>query len=221
MNYRTLQVVVTLVLGLSVLAGLVFHLWRISRPVQKIEDLATVPLADVLAAVKREIEAATPYLSTEDLPLASVKLELQVVVLEGTSGEGKAMLLPLGITTKASASEVTSRTQTVTVLLEPPSPNITKSEIDLTKLGLASAIRAVHEGLRSGMNQPPRLEPKKIEIVLAFGVKRQTASSSGLELKAFGGALTTTTDIDATQKIELVFAQAKTAVTSKEVSGWD
>ena len=180
---RGLLFVSTLIVGLLVLAGLGVLLWRIYRGPGRIEDVETIPLSQVLAAVKRELRAAETAGGSDFLPLSAVKLELHVLTQTDTQGEVKPVLLPLSAFSKLAAAEEVSRTQKVEVTLEPPKPDLTQGSVDLSDLGLASAIKSVREDLQQGMDVPPRLEPTQVVIELAFGVKRSLESAAGVELE--------------------------------------
>jgi hypothetical protein len=180
---RGLLFVSTLIVGLLVLVGLGILLWRIYRGPGSIEDVETIPLSQVLAAVKRELRAAETAGGSDFLPLSAVKLELHVLTQSDTQGEVKPVLLPLSAFAKLGAAEEVSRTQKIAVTLQPPKPDLTQGGFDLSNLGLAAAIRSVREDLQVGMDQPPVLEPTQVAIELAFGVKRSRETAAGVELE--------------------------------------
>lgn len=206
---RGLLFISTLILGLVVLVGLTVLLWRIYRGPGRLEDVQTVPLSEVIAAVKRELRAAETVTKSDFLPLAAVKLELHVLTQSDSQGEVKAVLLPLNAFTKLAATEEISRTQKISVKLEPPEPEVTKGEIDLSDLGLAAAIKSVREELQKGVDQPPRLEPTQVGIELAFGVKRSQSSEAGIELEVIHAGASAKYLTSSLHKITLDFQYPK------------
>jgi hypothetical protein len=206
---RGLLFVSTLLIGLLVLAGLTVLLWRIYRGPGRIEDVETIPLSEVLAAVKRELRAAETVTKSDFLPLSAVKLELHVLTETDSQGEVKPVLLPLNAFSKLAATEEVSRAQKISVKLEPPKPDLTKSEIDLSDLGLAAAIKSVREELQKGVDQPPRLEPTQVVIELAFGVKRARSSEGGIELEVIHAGASEKYLTSSLHKITLEFQHPK------------
>jgi hypothetical protein len=213
---RGLLFVSTLIIGLLVLAGLGVLLWRIYRGPGGIEDVETIPLSQVLAAVKRELRAAETAGGSNFLPLSAVKLELHVVTQTDTQGTVKPVLLPMSAFAKLAATEEVSRTQKVAVTLEPPKPDLTQGGIDLSDLGLAAAIKSVREDLQQGINEPPRLEPTQVTIELAFGVKRSLESSAGVELEVIEAGASDKYLTSSLQKITLEFKHPKSEAKAGE-----
>lgn len=206
---RGLLFVSTLLIGLLVLVGLTVLLWRIYRGPGRIEDVETIPLSKVLTAVKRELRAAETVTKSDFLPLSAVKLELHVMTQADSQGEVKPVLLPLSAFSKLAATEEIARTQKIVVKLEPPTPEITKSEIDLSDLGLAAAIKSVREELQKGVDQPPPLEPTQVVIELAFGVKRSRSSEAGIELEVIHAGASEKYLTSSLHKITLEFQNPK------------
>ena len=216
---RGLLFVSTLIVGLLVLVGLGVLLWRIYRGPGRIEDVETIPLSQVLAAVKRELRAAETAGGSDFLPLSAVKLELHVLTQTDTQGEVKPVLLPLNAFSQLATAEEVSRTQKVAVTLEPPKPDLTQGSIDLSDLGLAAAIKSVREDLQQGMDVPPRLEPTQVVIELAFGVKRSLESAAGVELEVIEAGGSEKLLASSLHKITLEFKHPKSEE-KKELS-WE
>lgn len=206
---RGLLFVSTLVVGLLVLAGLTVLLWRIYRGPGRIEDVETIPLSKVLAEVKRELRAAETVTKSDFLPLSAVKLELHVLTQTDSQGEVKPTLLPLSAFSKLAATEEISRTQKISVKLEPPKPDLTQGALFLSDLGLATAIKSVREELQKGVDQPPRLEPTQVLIELAFGVKRSRSSEAGIELEVIHAGASEKYLASSLHKITLEFQHPK------------
>lgn len=210
----------TLILGLLVLAVLTVVLWRIYRGPGRIEDVETIPLSEVLAAVKRELRAAETATKSDFLPLSAVKLELHVLTQTDAQGEVKPVLLPLGAFSKLGATEEISRTQKISVKLEPPKPDLTKSGLDLLDLGLANAIKSVREELQKGVDQPPLLEPTQVAIELAFGVKRSQGSEAGIKLEVIEAGAGEKYLASSLHKITLEFQHPKSGEPEAELT-WE
>jgi hypothetical protein len=217
---RGLLFVSILIFGLLVLAGLAVLLWRIYRGPISIQDVKTIPLSEVLDAVKRELRAAETVTKSNFLPLASVKLELHVLTQADSKGEVKPVLLQLSAFSKLSATEETSRSQKIVVKLEPPKPDLTQGAMDLSDLGLAAAIKNVREELQKGIDTPPRLEPTQVVIELAFGAKRSQESGAGVELEVVQAGASTAYLTDSLHKITLEFQQRKKDGAEPELT-WD
>lgn len=219
---RGLLFLSTLIVGLLVLAGLVSLLWRLYRGPGTIADVETIPLAEVLAAVKRELRSAESVSKSSFLPLSAVKLELHVIAQSDARGELKAKLLPVNAFAKLGAADEITRTQKISVTLEPPGPDLTQGSLDLSDLGLASAIRSVREELQKGMDQPPRLDPTAVTIALDFGVKRSRDSGAGIELKVIEAGAGEKYLTSSLHKISLEFKRPKSAAgPEKEELSWD
>lgn len=210
----------TLIIGLLVLAGLAVLLWRIYRGPGRIEDVETIPLSEVVAAVKRELKAAETTTRSDFLPLSAVKLELHVLTQTDSQGEVKPVLLPLGAFSKLAATEEISRTQKISVKLEPPKPELTKSELSLLDLGLANAIKSVREELQKGVDQPPLLEPTQVAIELTFGVKRSRSSESGIKLEVIEAGASEKYLTSSLHKITLEFQHPKSDEAEAELT-WE
>jgi hypothetical protein len=144
------------------------------------------PLADVIAQVKKELLAAqnTPG-QTAGLTLQSVQLIFAIT--HTTDANGKVAIgvpiisADIGVTGERKAEDGSS----LTVELAPPTASMTMNGVDSRQFGITQAILATRRQLAQGLNDEPKLDPRKVSIQFKFGVARTGGGTGQIKFLIF------------------------------------
>lgn len=171
---------------------------------------ASFPLAEVIAQVKRELTAAqnTPGASV-GLKLDSVDLNFSLVRATNTNGK-VSVGIPVvgGVELGGSGDNKAESTSSLLVSLVPPEPTGTMSAADSSNFGITQAIVDTRRELAEGLNDSPKLEPKKVVITLKFAVTRSKGGAGQIRFLVFtlgGGHSLTSAN---SSSITLTFSKA-------------
>jgi hypothetical protein len=148
---------------------------------------APLPVADVIAQVKRELQAAqnTPGASAG---LSLEKVEVNFALTKTTDASGKVSIgIPVlgGVEAGGSGRVKTEETSSVLVELVPPKPLGMMSGEDIADLGIARAIVETRRQLVAGLGQSPKLDPSKVVISLKFVATRTGGASGQIKFLVF------------------------------------
>jgi hypothetical protein len=150
-------------------------------------DPPVFPIADVIAEVKRELAVA------ENAPGAKLGLTLQSVALEfslarSTDASGEATVgIPVlgGVKIGGSGGQKGEEMSSLVVELAPPKGTGTMSADKLDDLGIAKAIIETRSELLKGLEDQPKLAPKKVVITLKFVVTRTGGGKGEISFLVF------------------------------------
>jgi len=174
------------------------------------EPSGSFPVAAVIAQVKRELAAA------QNSPGASVglkldKVELNFALTRTVDANGKVTIgVPaVGVEIGGNGSRKTEDASSLLVELVPPRPLGIMSGADTRDFGLTEAIVETRRQLRQGLDDDPKLEPRKVQITLRFVVTRTGGPTGQIKFLVFsvgGGA-----NISATDASSIVLTFSKSA----------
>lgn len=156
-------------------------------------------LGEVIDQVKHELEAAQSVPSAGlNLALKKVEISLAVANVIDLKGQMTVGVPSLGLGLGFSSGRKHEESSTLYVELAPPAANALLSGADRAGLGLTQAIVDARDQLAMGLNEEPRLDPKKVVITIKFGVTESSSGSGELKIVAVslgGSALRTTSDV--------------------------
>jgi hypothetical protein len=152
----------------------------------------TFPLAAVIAQVKKEL-AAAQNIPGQNIGLALKTVELTFAITHTVDVSGKVAIgVPiLSADIGGNGERKAEDSSTLTVDLAPPSASITMAGVDSTQFGITQAIVATRKQLAQGLNDEPKLEPRKVSLQLKFGVTRTGGATGQIKfviLTVGGGA---------------------------------
>lgn len=150
------------------------------------------PLADVITQVKKELAAVqnTPG-QTLGLVLQSVQVNFAITQTTDVNGKVAIGVPIIGADLGANGERKAEDSSSLTVELEPPSASITMSGVDISQFGITQAVLATRHQLAAGLNDEPKLAPKKASIQLKFGITRTGGGTGQIKFLIFtmgGGA---------------------------------
>jgi hypothetical protein len=150
------------------------------------------PLAAVIAQVKKEL-AAAQNIPGQSIGLALKTVELTFAITHTVDVSGKVAIgVPiLSADIGGNGERKAEDSSTLTVELAPPSASITMAGVDSTQFGITQAIVATRKQLAQGLNDEPKLEPRKVSLQFKFGVTRTGGATGQIKfviLTVGGGA---------------------------------
>jgi len=151
------------------------------------------PLAAVIAQVKKELAAAqnTPG-QNAGLALQSVQISFALTQTTDASGKVAIGVPIISADLGANGDRKAETGSTLTVELAPPTASVTMSGVDATEFGITQAILSTRKQLAEGLNDEPKLEPKKVTLQFKFGVTRTGGGTGQIKFLIFtiGGGVT-------------------------------
>ena len=172
---------------------------------------AGFPIAEVIAQIKRELQAA------ENTPGAAVglnldKVELNFALTKITEANGKISIgIPVlgGIEAGGSGTKKAEEISSLLVELVPPKPIGAMSGQEAKDFGITQAIVETRRQLLAGLNDTPKLDPSKVVITLRFVITRVGGLNGQVKFLVFtlggGKALTSANS----SSIALTFSKSK------------
>lgn len=137
------------------------------------EPVAQATLAEVISAVKRELAAAEGEAGPRaGLVLDEVEIELSVTRSRTAGGKLSVGVPVLGVELGGGGALTDKHASKVKVVLAPPAPSLLLRDGGIGDLGIAAAIVDIRSQLVAGLEEEPRLVPKKAEYHLEFAVER-------------------------------------------------
>jgi hypothetical protein len=166
----------------------------------------SVPLADVIAQVKKELAAAQNIPGPmAGLSLAGVQLTFAITHSTDVNGKISIGVPIISAELGGSGDRKTEDTSTVTVDLAPPKSSITMSGADSSGFGITQTILAVRKQLASGLKDEPILEPRKASMQFKFGVTTTGGASGQVKFLVFTAGAGATRSAAETSTITLNF----------------
>ncbi len=147
------------------------------------------PLADVISQVKKEL-AAAENIPGQNIGLTLDGVELNFAISQTVDANGKVTVgVPVLNTGIGGTGEWKAESSSsLTVALAPPTASITMSGVDATGFGITQAIVATRKQLALGLNNEPRLLPKKITLQFRFGVTRSGGATGEIKFLVFSSS---------------------------------
>jgi hypothetical protein len=150
------------------------------------------PVADVVSQIKKELAAAqnTPGQVT-GLSLTSVQLIFALTQTTDANGKVSIGVPILSADIGGTGERKAENTSTLTIELDPPTSSITMGGIDSTEFGITQAIVSTRKQLAEGLNDEPKLVPKKVSLQFKFAVTRTGGATGQIKFLIFtvgGGA---------------------------------
>lgn len=165
----------------------------ISPIVASAQKTESFPLADVITQIKKELAAVqnTPGQQI-GIPLQSVQVNFALTQTTDANGKVAIGVPIISADLGGNGEKKVENSSTLTVELDPPTAGIVMSGIDSSNFGLTQAILDVRRQLASGLNNEPKLVPKKVTIQLKFGVTRTGGGTAQIKFLIFtvGGGVT-------------------------------
>jgi hypothetical protein len=160
--------------------------------VAQTETKDSFPLADVIAQVKKEL-AATQNTPGQMRGLVLQSVQINFALTQATDVNGKVAIgVPIiSADVGANGERKSENSSSLTVELAPPSASVTMSGTDSSQFGITQAILSTRSQLAKGLNDEPKLEPRKVSIQLKFGITRTGGATGQIKFLVFtvgGGA---------------------------------
>lgn len=151
------------------------------------------PLASVIAQVKKELAAAqnTPG-QNAGLTLQSVQINFALTQTTDASGKVAIGVPIISADLGANGDRKAEMGSTLTVELAPPPASATMSGVDASQFGITQAILSTRKQLAEGLNDDPKLDPKKVSLQFKFGITRTGGGTAQIKFLIFtvGGGIT-------------------------------
>jgi hypothetical protein len=151
------------------------------------------PLAVVIAQVKKELAAAqnTPG-QNAGLTLQSVQINFALTQTTDANGKVAIGVPIISADLGANGDRKAETGSTLTVELDPPAASVTMAGVDASQFGITQAILSTRKQLAEGLNDEPKLEPKKVSLQFKFGITRSGGGTAQIKFLFFtiGGGIT-------------------------------